>query len=187
MKDFFSKAKLFLKISGAIIGLLIKNPELIPKKHKHGAALLKLPDSQMYESVYLQNLDIVDSYADEETALSQTDPVRRTLFILSIYDMEIQCGGLCQFFVNSSRTLAPHILACLETVGATEHMQLFSGFVTDNAIDLFNLDSFRVPDVLEYAAQTKRYDFEKFNDRYTQLTPLQTYMVRYIRANPESF
>ena len=58
--------------------------------------------------------------------------------------MELQNGGLCQFFVNSSRSLAPYVDECLKMVGAEEHRKLFAEFVANNQIDLNNLDSFRI-------------------------------------------
>ena len=141
----------------------------------------------MFSTHYLQTLDLVDSFANEEAALAQISPAQRTVYILSIYDMEIQNGGLCQFFVNSSRLLAPHVETSLETVGAEDHRQLFAAFVADNRLDLQNLDSFEITDVEEYAAQTERYDFDAFDAAYCNQTPLQEYIVTYIKANISDF
>ena len=153
----------------------------------HGTELLKLTDDELYEKVYLQTLDIVESYPDEETALAKMSAECRTFYILSIFDMEIQNGGLCQFFVNSSRSLAPYVNPCLKTVEAEAHNQLFAEFVANNQLDLHNLDSFEVIDVEEYAAQTERYDFDAFDNAYCELTPLQDYLVAYIKANISEF
>lgn len=150
----------------------------------HGTELLKLTDDELYEKVYLQTLDIVESYPDEETALAKMSAECRTFYILSIFDMEIQNGGLCQFFVNSSRFLAPYVAECLETVNAGEHKKLFLEFVAENNIDLYHLESFEIEDVNDYAAQTKRYDFEAFDNAYGELVP---YMISYIKANISEF
>ena len=101
--------------------------------------------------------------------------------------MEIQNGGLCQFFVNSSRSLAPYVNACLKTVRAEAHNQLFAEFVANNQLDLHNLDSFKITDIEEYASQTERYDFDAFDNAYYELTPLQDYIVAYIKANITEF
>ena len=132
-------------------------------------------------------LDLVDSFPDEATALSQISPERRVVYILSIFDMELQNGGLCQYFVNSSRTLAPYIDECLKTVGAEEHCNLLIEFVANNQIDLYNLNSFRISSVEEYAAQTERYDFDAFEKPYFDLSPLQGFIVDYIKANISEF
>ncbi len=186
MKKLFTKLKTAGTVLFAIVSLLFTSCVMKPKEI-HGDELLKLNDSQLYEKVYLQTLDLVESFADEETALSQISPVCRTFYILSIYDMEVQNGGLCQFFVNSSRLLAPYVNDCLKTVNAEEHRKLFSAFVSDNNIDLQHLESFEIEDVEEYADQTERYDFDTFDNAYIALTPLQDYLVSYIKSNISEF
>jgi hypothetical protein len=156
-------------------------------KEIHGADLLKLSDNALYEKVYMQTLDLVEQYPNDEIAFSKITPEHRTVYILSIFDMEIQNGGLCQFFVNSSRLLAPHVDQCLMTVNAEEQRKLFSSFVTTNNIDLNNLESFEIEDATEFVAQTERYDFESFDNAYIELTPLQDYLISYIKANISVF
>ena len=187
MKKYFSKIKTFGLVCSGIAALLLTSCSRIPNKNLHGEDLLKLSDNQLFEAVYFQTLDLVESYAEESTALSQMSPAQRTVYILSIFDMELQNGGLCQFFVNSSRTLAPYVDECLKTVGADKHRQLLSDFITNNAIDLSNLDSFKISDVEEYAAQTQRYDFDTFDSSYYELPALQEYIVAYIKANITEF
>ena len=101
--------------------------------------------------------------------------------------MEIQNGGLCQFFVNSSRLLAPYVDECLQTINAQEHKKLLYDFVANNNIDLKHLESFEIEDINEYAAQTMRYDFDAFDNAYIELTPLQDYIVSYIKDNISAF
>ena len=98
MKKFFSNIKSVFMIIGGLFLILLSACGVFSKKHLHGEELLKLSDDKLFETVYLQTLDLVDSFADEEAALAQFSPVQRTVYILSIYDMEIQNGGLCQFF-----------------------------------------------------------------------------------------
>ena len=182
------KARSKIKIIVALLcGILSFTSCGISQKELHGTELLNLSDDRLYEKVYFQTLDLIESYPDEETALSQISPECRTVYILSIFDMEIQNGGLCQFFVNSSRLLAPYVDECLETVQAQEHKELLSAFVVSNNIDLHHLESFEILDVSEYAAQAKRYDFASFDDAYMDLIPLQDYIVSYIKANISEF
>jgi len=183
MKKFFSKIKFAAVLIGGLFALILSSCSMTPKKHLHGDKLLALPDDELFEVVYFQSLDLVESFADEESALSQISTVCRTVYILSIFDMEIQNGGLCQFFVNSSRSLAPYVDECLEAVGAEAHRQLLDVFIASNGIDLHNLDSFRILDDEEYAAQTERYAFDAFDNAYCELTSLQAYIVAYVRAN----
>lgn len=101
--------------------------------------------------------------------------------------MEIQCGGLCSFFVNTSRTLAPYVEESLDTVGAAEHKELFAEFITENNINVNDLDSFIVDNVNDYGSQIKRYDFESFDEKYVEMPMLQDYLTEYIKANIEKF
>lgn len=187
MKKVFSKIKFALILIVGIFGIIFSACGFHTKKHLHGDKLLKLTDDELFEAVYFQNLDLVESFEDEETALRQISPERRVVYILSLFDMEIQNGGLCQFFVNSTRSLAPYVDECLKTVGAEEHRQLFAEFVSKNQIDLSNLDSFKISDVDEYAAQTERYDFDTFDNAYYDLTALQDFIVAYIKVNISEF
>ena len=170
----------------AVLSIMLTSCGIKPKGI-HGTELLKLADNQLYEKVYFQTLDLVESYSDEEIALSKISPEIKTVYILSIYDMEIQNGGLCQFFVNSSRLLAPYVDGCLQTINAQEHKKLLYEFVTNNNIDLKHLESFEIEDINEYAAQTMRYDFDAFDNAYIELTPLQDYIVSYIKDNISAF
>ncbi len=146
-----------------------------------------LSDEELFETVYFQSLDFVDSHTDEATALSQMSDAQRTVYILSVFDAELQNDGLCQFFVNSSRTLAPYVGECLQTVGAEEHRKLLDAFVADNSIELSHLESYGIKDVSEYAAQRARYDFDSFDDAYVALPSLQEYIVAHIKANIGEF
>lgn len=186
LKKLFSKIKVaVIALTGIITALLCSCG--MSSKNLHGQELLTLSDDELFETVYFQTLDVVMSYPDESIALSQIAPEQRIFYILSIYDMEIQNGGLCQFFVNSSRSLAPYLDECLETVGAEEHRKLLSDFVSENNIDLNNLESFDTPDVDDYILQTQRYDFDSFDNAYSELIPLQNYLLDYVKNNITAF
>ena len=187
MQKFFFKIKAAVLAAVCIAALLLASCGMLPQKNLHGEKLLRLSDAQLYEAVYFYNLDLIESYPNERDALTQISPERRVVYILSIFDMELQNGGLCQFFVNPSRSLAPYIDECLKTVGAEEHRKLLAEFVVENQIDLTDLDSFMISGVEEYAAQTKRYDFESFEEPYFALKPLQSIIVDYIKANISDF
>lgn len=158
------------------------------KKQLHGEELLDLPDGELFEIVYFQNIDIAESAEDEDEELEQFFGARRTVYILSMFDMEIQNGGLCQFFVNSTSSVAPYVCDALSAVGAHEHRELFENFVTKNNIDVSNLESFKKgKGVRAYIKQTKRFDFNAFDDKYSELPVLQDKIVAYIKDNINEF
>ncbi len=187
MKKFFFKLKSILTLSLFFVTLFLTSCSISPIKELHAEELKKLSDDDLFEKVYLHTLNIVDSFPDEETAFSKISVELKTVYILSIYDMEIQNGGLCQFFVNSSRSLAPYVEDNLNKIGAAEHKKLFAEFIQNNDIDVNDLDSFIIFDINEYEAQTKRYDFDSFDDKYCELPALQSYITEYIKANIEKF
>lgn len=157
------------------------------KMQLHGDQLSVLSDDDLFETVYYQNLDIAEKAENEDLELAQFSGPRRTVYILSVFDMEIQNGGLCQFFVNSSGAVAPYVCQALAAVGAAEHRALFEQFLTSNSIDISDLASFRVSSTKGYIKQTKRFDYDAFDDRYYDLPALQDYVIAYIRNNIKDF
>lgn len=156
-------------------------------KKLHGEDLLTLSDDDLFETIYFQNLDIAGEAEDEENELDQFAGARKTVYILSLFDSEIQNGGLCQFFVNSSQIVAPFVSEALKEVGAIEHLNLFEEFITTNNIDVFDLESFKVSSKRGYLKQTKRFDFDSFDDKYYELPTLQEKVVSYIKNNIYEF
>ncbi len=153
----------------------------------HGEALLELDDDELFETVYFRDMELIDDADDEESELENISFARKTVYVLGLFDAEVQNGGLCQFFVNSSSVAAPFVSECLEIVGADEHRGLFNEFVSDNAIDLSDLSSFKVQSRRAYIKQTKRFDFDAFDDRYYELPALESFVTAYIRANINEF
>lgn len=153
----------------------------------HGEALLCLSDDELWEAVFNQNLALCEEAEDTEQELSLFAGARRTVYIVMTFDAEVQNGGLCQFFVNSSRCLAPYVSEALAAVGAKDHQKLYDGFIAANGIDISHLDSFQVSGIRGFRKQTKRYDFDAFDDRYYELPPLEEQIAHYIRSNITQF
>ncbi len=102
---------------------------------------------------------------------------------LTAYDSEINNGGLCQFFSNSSRTFAPIISDSLEQIKATKHKELFDKFIKDNKIDLKKLDSFETDNVDEFIDQYDDYPFDEFDSEYYQLESMTSLLIKYVKEN----
>ena len=120
--------KIFFKLNSisvllSFVMLFLTSCGILSTNELHGEELKKLSDEQLYETVYLQTLDLVETFSDEETAFSKISVEQKTFYILSIYDMEIQNGGLCQFFVNPSSSLAPYIK---DNLAFSFQMQLYA-------------------------------------------------------------
>lgn len=142
--------------------------------------LLALADEDFYEAICCLCDDAV--YDIKAVGLTKEQILAYSLYM---FEMEVNNGGLCQFFVNSSRECAPFIGEALEAIGATELKSLFERFVKDNDIDITDLSSFKITDMEEYETQTKRFDFDKFDDVFYDNKNFHQLVIDYCRANVE--
>lgn len=117
------------------------------------------------------------------------------IFVLWMWNIEMQNGGLCQFFVNDGE-FAPLVPAALEAVGAKKYAALLNDFVAKHKIDLQDLSQFDLDidsmdaDMSTYTDATTLYPFDEFDDAFYELygsDPLEAYMAAYIRENISSF
>ena len=98
-------------------------------------------------------------------------------------EAEVNNGGLCQFFVNSSSECAPYTSKALEVVGAISIKDLFDDFITTNNIDVNDLSSFKISSVDDFEEQTQRYDFDSFDEKFYEETSLHQQIIEYSRKN----
>ncbi len=141
---------------------------------------LDLEDEKFYDALSCVCEDAVYDINDAEIP-----EVQKNIYSLIMFEMEVNNGGLCQFFVNSSRECAPYVSNALEMVGAARIKTLFDGFILENNIDVRNLESFKVQDVDEYIEQTKRFDFDSFDDQFYEDEEFHNKIIAYCRENLE--
>lgn len=146
-----------------------------------------MTDDALYEMVCSQIMEIAEQYSNEVEILENLTSEQRTFYVLSTYDREVQNGGLCQFFVNSSRYLAPYVEEALAEIGAGEHCKLFAKFITENEIDVWHLESYQIESIRQYAVQFARHDFGSFDDTYYKLPPLYDDLVYWTRDHIDAF
>ncbi|MCM1365389.1 MAG: DMP19 family protein [Faecalibacterium sp.] len=106
---------------------------------------------------------------DIEESLNAFSGAKKVFFVLNLFDAEIQNGGLCQFFVNSSRVTAPLVAQYLKEVGADKIYELYDNFLRDNNISPYELDSFIIDDVDNFEEQNNRYPFDDFDEAYYEI------------------
>ena len=148
-----------------------------------------LSDDELLEALTTRMI-AEEGNMEVEECLQQFKGAKRIFYVVNYFDMEVQNGGLCQFFVNSSRNVAPYILECLNTIGASQYEKMLSEFVTEHGISMDNLDSFIIDDVDEFEEQTQRYPFDDFDDAYYELyekEPLDRMLVNYAKNNLKDF
>lgn len=149
--------------------------------------LKSLSDAELFDAAFARTTAKVDKYEDIVAGVNSLTGAERTFYVASYYEMEVNNGGLCQFFVNSSRKVAPQLADSLSEIGAVRHKELFESFIEANAINIHDLSSFVIKNVREYEAQAKRYPFDDFDNAFYDLPPIQERLVPYIREHISDF
>ena len=151
--------------------------------------LNSLTDNELFEAALVRTEEKVDHFEFERIldGVSTLSHAEQVFYVTSYYETEVNNGGLCQFFVNSSRIFVPLVADCLDEISAVKHKALFVQFIQDNGIDLNDLSSFMIDSVKDYEAQTRRYPFDDFDNAFFQLKPIQDLLPSYIRAHISEF
>ena len=132
------------------------------------------------ENFYNELIDKAYDNNIEEDDLSRLTNEERLFYVLYTFNIEIENGGLCQFFTNSSKAFASYISEYLNQIGALEIKELFDNFIKNNNIDLNDLSFFDIDDLSEFEEKVEAYPFEEFDDNYFTITPsLDDYLEKY--------
>ena len=149
--------------------------------------LTALSDDDLLFAVIARTEKKVDEFADLEKGVNSLNQPQKVFYSLNWLESEVNNGGLCQLFVNSSRLVAPLVSEYLETVGAAEHKKLYDEFVEKNKIDLTDLSFFDIDEVDEFEEKTKVYPFDEYDDAFYNTEPIETYLKKYIREHISDF
>ena len=159
----------------------IKNMKKAKKLRSTGKdGLLALDDEEFYDAIESICEDAV--YDIKEANLTNEQKI---VYSLNKFESEVNNGGLCQFFVNSSRECAPYISEALAAVGAFELKILFDNFINTNNIDVNDLSSFKISSIDEYKVQTERFDFDSFDDKFYEDKNIHQQIIDYSRTHIE--
>ncbi|MBP3291630.1 MAG: DUF4375 domain-containing protein, partial [Clostridia bacterium] len=121
--------------------------------------------------------------AKKDDDINRLTDDEKVFFVLYLFNMEVQNGGLCQFFVNSTSVYAPLISDYLDKVGARDHKLLFDDFVKNNKIDLNDLSFFDFEDLSEYETKANAYPFDDFDDALYDLIDLEEFLQTFAETN----
>ena len=135
---------------------------------------------------YLENIEGLSDYDLVEEAyfglgddFKALNDAQKVVYTVAEFDMEVQCGGLCQFLYNDCGEAA-YVSKSLDEIGAVEYQRLYDDFIADNDIDISSLDE------TEYEDMYDMYPFDEFDDTYYRLysrQPLETMLASYIREH----
>ena len=151
------------------------------------AELTELSDSKLCEVLWFRIDYKVESFEDSLAGFESLNHYEKVLYTVEYFDMEYLNGGLCQFFVNSSRVVAPYVSEALRTIGADKHAEMYDSFISDNRIDLTDLSEFDTDSIDKYSVLSQKYPFDDFDDAFIKLGLLRPYLEEYIRENLNEF
>lgn len=146
--------------------------------------LSSLNDESLFNTV---NSALYFDFDEKET--DKLNPSQRTVLALISFDSEIQNGGLCQFFVNSSSVFAAYVSQALRSVGAEKIKRLYDCFISENNINVTDLQSFKIERIEDFEAQTERYPFDDFDNSYYEIYEeenLTALITTFVRKNLDS-
>lgn len=151
--------------------------------------LASLGDEELYDAIEHRILFETKSM-DVEEIIKKFVGAKLVFYVVQYFSMEVNNGGLCQYFVNSSRLTASCILDALKTIGADEYFSLLDQFISDNQIDMTDLDSFIIDEVEDFKRQAERYPFDEFDDSFYELesiVALEELLAKYVRNHIQDF
>lgn len=135
---------------------------------------------------YLEDIEDLSDYDLVEEAyfglgydFEALNDAQKVVYAIAELDMEVQCGGLCQFFYNDCEEVS-YVSKSLAEIGAAGYQKLYDDFIDDNNIDISGLDE------IEYEDLYDMYPFDDFDDAYYELyerQPLETILAAYIREH----
>ena len=156
------------------------------KDEKHDR-LLSMDDNELVTTLGFE----LDQKSQDDEKLSD---VEATVLTLTLLDMEVMNGGLCQFIVNPSGRFLQQVPAALRAVGADAYADAFCHFTEENNLDLQELSVYwergTDADFSSFYSLLEKYPFSDFDNRYVELYqghPLETKIAAYIRQHGAEF
>lgn len=149
--------------------------------------LAGLSDNDLFWAAMYRTEHRVDGFDRLEEGVDSLNASQKIFYSVNLLETEVNNGGLCQFFVNSSRAVAPFVSEYMGIIGADEHKKLYDTFIAKAGIDLNSLSFFDMDDVSEFEEKAEAYPFEEYDNAFYELEPLETYLTRYVRAHIEDF
>lgn len=146
-----------------------------------------LSDEELFDAISGRTEHHVSAFEKWEDGVSALNDSQKIFYAVNWLDMEVNNGGLCQFFVNSSRLVAPWVSEYMGIIGADAHKKLYDDFMRKNKIDPNDLASFAITDAEEFEKQNERYPFDEYDQAFFDLEPLQTFLTNYAKAHLEDF
>lgn len=152
---------LFILITSLMSGCMALSNEGITNCTMPNAdEVLAMEDNDMYDALIMRFMGA------EPNILNQK---QLTVAALITFDAEMMNGGLCQFFANDYNGYAQYISDALGAVGAIEMQKHYLAFISQNEIDVTQMDSFRIVSIQDYLKQYQRFPYEPFDATFLEI------------------
>ena len=145
--------------------------------------LAALSDEELLTALRIRTEEKANTEWNLGDGAAKLPEAQRVFYVISCFYTEQENGGLCRFFVNGTRNLAPLVSDSLAVLGATEHQALFDTFVKDNEISTEYLIYFIINDESEFAQKRAHYPFDDYDVPYKQLPSLKEMLLAYAREH----
>lgn len=140
-----------------------------------------------YQKLYFSVLNLTDGpgSADFDTRPASI----RAMFVVMILDMEIQNGGIAQFFYNCGPNYASLVPEALRETGLEDVAVLYEDFLAAHHITMAEIDHYPAayPD---FVSVYEAHPFEEFDDAYMKIwtdTNINVRLLTYAAAHPELY
>ena len=143
--------------------------------------LKNLADADLFEAVLHRTESVVDQYLNWKDGVDALNPSQKIFYSVEWLVIEVDNGGIVQFFSNSSGMTAPFISEYLSLIGAYEHQKLYDDFILHHDIDVNDLSPFQLNDVSEFLKLYDKYDSDTFDHAWYELDSLERYLTQYLR------
>lgn len=149
-----------------------------------------------YDDLYVRILGITTG-PEADAGFDALPEAARALYVAAIFDMEMQCGGLCIFFCNEGPAMAVRVSDSLCLLGLGPIADAYEDFAAENGLELETLPQFDFDFspggddyAEEYATLCETYPFDGFDDKYMEMRETLDFegtMLDFAHAHPEAF
>ena len=112
----------------------------------------------------------------------------QSMFVALMFDMEIQNGGIAQFFWNDGSAYATLVPGALREIGLEDVAALYERFVQENNITLEEIDTYRERFPMMEEGFYEYHPFDDFDEAYIKIwkeTNINARFLDYAAKHPE--
>ena len=151
--------------------------------HATSEELAAMPDEELYEE--LQDRTMGALGMDALGYLARLPEPIQAFAQVNLFLIAFDDGGIFGALTNDDvKLIAPELPAALTEIGAEPHREMLEAFFAENHIDSADLSAFAWK---RRKTLVKQYDFDAFDDRFSEFPELRELLTVYARQHLELF